>query len=80
VLHRSAVRRLGCSAVRLFGCSFVWRFGGSAVRRVGGSAVGRLCGLAVRRFGPIIFLLCFFLRVGRNSEKYENDEESITFA
>jgi hypothetical protein len=28
-MHRSAIRRLGCSAVRLFGGSAIPRFGGS---------------------------------------------------
>ena len=51
LMHRSAVRRLGCSAVRLFGGSVVWLFGGSAVRLFGCSAIRRFGCSAVRRFG-----------------------------
>jgi hypothetical protein len=36
-MHRSAIRRLGCSAVRLFGGSAIPRFGGSVVWLFGGS-------------------------------------------
>jgi len=80
------VRRCGSSGVRssVIRSSVVWQFSCSVVRLFGGWKVWLFgdFGHFVASFETISkhFFLFFFLRVGGNSEKYENDEQSITFA
>jgi hypothetical protein len=55
LVHRSAVRRFGCSVVRLCGDSAVRQFGESAARRLGGWAVWLFGGSAQFSFFIVFF-------------------------